>query len=146
MLVKPAEIALQQTLSEPVAQRSRCSSRQRRRKAKKLFVVLGFRPLDRGTAGVRGVRKRHDFMFLFESQSSRQRSTQSISQRLEFSPISGHLRSLIVRLPRACLVSAATTAPFEPIAAPAEVNMLARAAPERPLVQCAEKTHEFGPE
>ena len=91
--MKPAEIALQQTFSEPVAQRSRCSSRQRRRKAKKLFVVLGFRPLDRGTAGVRGVRKRHDFMFLFESQSSRQRSTQPISQHLEFSPISGHLRS-----------------------------------------------------
>ena len=32
-------------------------------------------------------------MFLFESQSSRQRSTQPIFQHLEFSPISGHLRS-----------------------------------------------------
>ena len=95
--MKPAEIALQQTLSEPVAQRSRCSSRQRRRKSKKLFVVLGFRPLDRGTAGVRGVRKWHDFMFLFESQSSRQRSTQPIAQHLEFSPTSGRLRSLVVR-------------------------------------------------
>jgi hypothetical protein len=85
-------------------------------------------------------------MFLFESQSSRQRSTQSISQHLEFSAISGHLRSLIVRSPRACLVSAATTAPFKPVAAPAEVNTLARAAPEWPLVQSHEKTHEFGPE
>ena len=144
--MKPAEIALQQTRSEPVAQRSRCSSRQRRRKAKKLFVVPGFRPLDRGTAGVRGVRKRHDFMFLFESQSSRQRNTQSISQHLQFSPISGHLRSLIVCSPRACVISAAPTALFEPVAAPAEVNTLARAAPERPRVQCVEKTHEFGPD
>ena len=89
-------------------------------------------------------------MFLFESQSSRQRSTQPISQHLEFS-----------RLPVVCarssfarpeLVSSRAAPrrrpqqrrrPFKPVAAPAEVNALARAAPEKSLVQYPEITHEF---
>ena len=95
--MKPAEIALQQTLSEPVAQRSRCSSRQGENQEPQTISWTYACALDRGTAGVRGVRKWHDFMFLFESQSSRQRSTQPIAQHLEFSPTSGRLRSLVVR-------------------------------------------------
>ncbi len=98
-------------------------------------------------------------MLLFESQSSRQRSAWRSSQHLQFPQTFDHLRPLVrdrANPPTVILYDYRPLAPTplaiaqlatKPVAAPAELNTLVRAAPEEAgLFQCSEITHEFDQE
>jgi hypothetical protein len=70
-------------ISDPVAQRSRCSSLEIRGISHRFYwYFVGPSLADRDGQGVRGVRNRHDFMFIFESQSLLQRSSARLCRQL----------------------------------------------------------------